>query len=291
MMIPPLAESEAETGVHRLPSILITGCSSGIGYHAAHTLQRLGWQVFAACRREADVARLTGEGLVSLRLDYSDSASIEAALATVLNATGGRLDALFNNGAYAHPAAIEDLATADLRALLEADFIGWHDLTRRVIPAMRRQGSGRIVNCSSVLGVVAGRFTGAYVAAKFAVEGWSDTLRLELAGSGISVSLIEPGPIATRFLEHAREHFVASVDPKGSPFREDYDRALARLTEDHPGSMFERGPEAVTSALLRALQSRRPRARYPVTLPAHIGLWSKRLLPTRVLDWFLLLQR
>jgi len=272
-------------GVGRLPSILITGCSSGIGYHAAHTLQRLGWQVFATCRSDADAARLSAEGLASLRLDYSDGESIAATVAAILKMSGGRLDALFNNGAYAHPAAIEDLATTDLRALFEANFIGWHDLTRRVIPLMRQQGAGRIVNCSSVVGFIAGRFNGAYAASKFAVEGWSDALRLELAGSGIFVSLIEPGPIATRFRDHAREHFLATL-PTGSAFREDYEREAVRLTEDYPGSVFELGPGAVTSALLRALKSKRPSARYRVTLPAHAGAWAKRLLPTRILDWF-----
>jgi NAD(P)-dependent dehydrogenase (short-subunit alcohol dehydrogenase family) len=272
--------------VRRVPSVLITGCSSGIGYHAAHTLQRLGWQVFAACRQSEDAARLSREGLAGLRLDYSDAASIAAAVAAVLDKTSGQLHALFNNGAYAHPSAIEDLATADLRALFEANFIGWHDLTRRVIPVMRAQGSGRIVNCSSVVGFIAGPFNGAYAASKFAVEGWSDALRLELAGTAISVSLIEPGPIATRFREHAREHFLATVDPAASPFREDYRREAGRLTDDYPGSLFELGPGAVTSALLRALTSRRPRPRYRVTLPAHAGALGKRLLPTRLLDWF-----
>src|SRR5262249_39760888 len=162
---------------------------------------------FATCRREEDVARLTQEGLASVRLDYSDAASIASATSLVLRLTNGRLDVLFNNGAYAHPSAIEDLATADLRALFEANFFGWHDLPRRIIPVMRKQGHGRIVNCSSIVGYIAGSMTAAYASSKFAVEGWTDSLRLELAAAGIGVSLIEPGPITTHFLDNARSHF------------------------------------------------------------------------------------
>ncbi len=272
-------------------SILITGCSSGIGYHAAQTLNDRGWRVIATCRKEADCVRLAREGLTAVRLDYADPESIAAALDTVLEATDGRLDALFNNGAYAHPGAIEDLATEHVRALFEANFIGWHDLTRRVVPVMRRQGAGRIVNCSSVLGVVAGRFTGAYVASKFAVEGSSDTLRLELAGTGIRVSLIEPGPIATHFLDNARRHFLDTVDVDHSAFRERYEAEVARAGEGTTSSVFTLGPDAVTRRLIHALDGRRPRARYHVTLPARLGALGKRLLPTWALDRLLLMQR
>jgi NAD(P)-dependent dehydrogenase (short-subunit alcohol dehydrogenase family) len=247
----------------------------------------MGWRVFATCRQQADVERLERQGLTSHRLDYADEASIAAALNAVLTATGGRLDALFNNGAYAHPSAIEDLATDDLRALFEANFIGWHDLTRRVIPVMRAQKQGRIVNCSSVVGYIAGRFTAAYAASKFAVEGWSDSLRLELAGSGIHVSLIEPGPITTDFLKNARAHLAATADPSHSRFGDQYRASLAKVGRpDFFSALLERPPSAVTRALVRALDSARPRARYRVTLPAHAGAWAKRLLPTRLLDWF-----
>jgi NAD(P)-dependent dehydrogenase (short-subunit alcohol dehydrogenase family) len=273
-------------------SILITGCSSGIGYDAARTLHARGWQVFAACRRGEDVARLAAEGLAGVRLDYADAASIAAAVETVLAATGGRLDALFNNGAYSHPGAIEDLATADLRTLFEVNFIGWHDLTRRVIPVMRAQRSGRIVNCSSVVGFLAQRFAGAYVASKFAVEGWSDTLRLELAGTGIRVSLIEPGPIRTRFQATARARFLTTVAGANSAFAEDYRRELVKLDDTVTHAPFELGPQAVTRRLVHALESRRPRVRYRVTVLAHLAALARRLVPTPILDWFLVrLQR
>jgi NAD(P)-dependent dehydrogenase (short-subunit alcohol dehydrogenase family) len=271
-------------------TILITGCSSGIGYAAAHGLKAWGWRVFAACRKQADCDRLAGEGLETVRLDYADEALIAAALDAVLAKTGGRLDALFNNGSISQPGALEDITTDVLRAQFEAGVFGWHELTRRVIPVMRRQGSGRIVNCSSVLGMVAGRFRGAYSAAKFAVEGMTDSLRLDLAGSGIHVILIEPGPIRTRFVESAAARIDQTVDVEASVHREAYKRELDGLAKGGPGGRFRLGPEAVVQQLARALDSAHPRARYRVTIPTHAAAWMKRLLPTSVIDWVLLKQ-
>jgi NAD(P)-dependent dehydrogenase (short-subunit alcohol dehydrogenase family) len=184
-------------------TILITGCSSGIRHHVAGGLKKRGWRVFAAARKEADRERLAGEGFEAVRLDYTDAGSIAAALDAVLAKTGGKLDALFNNGGYAQAGALEDLSTDLVRAQFEVNFFGWHELTRRVIPVMRRQGFGRIVFCSSVLGYMSVRYRGAYSASKYAVEAMADTLRLELHGSGIRVVLIEPGPIASRFVDNA----------------------------------------------------------------------------------------
>ena len=163
-------------------TILITGCSSGIGYDCAIFLRQKGWRVFASCRKEEDCARLREEGFEAPRIDYEDEASIEAGLAEVLEATGGTLDALFNNGAYAIPGAVEDLPRAALRQNLESNLLGYHDLTCRVIPVMRAQGHGRILQCSSVLGFAALRWRGSYNTTKFALEGLNDTLRLSLAG-------------------------------------------------------------------------------------------------------------
>src|SRR4051794_4551841 len=173
-------------------SILITGCSSGIGYAAAHGLKLRGWQVFATARNPDDCERLRSEGLQAFRLDLTDPGTIETALGHVLRRTDGTLDALFNNGGYAQAGALEDMATDLIRDQFEATFLGWPDLPRRVIPVMRRQGSGRIVFCSSILGFLGVRFRGAYAASKFAVEAMADTLRLELKGSGIAVVIIEP---------------------------------------------------------------------------------------------------
>ena len=278
-------------GLAEPKTVLITGCSSGIGYHCAHALKDRGWRVFAACRQQIDCDRLAREGLETVRLDYADEDSIAAAVNHVMTATGGRLDALFNNGAYAHPGAVEDLSTNHLRTLLETNFIGWYDLTRRILPAMRRQGSGRIVNCSSVLGFVAVRFTSAYSASKFAVEGWSDALRLELRGTGIHVSLLQPGPIRSRMLENSRARFMNTIDVRNSPFRRDYGRELSRLSGSSKRSAFKLGPEAMLAPLIHALESPSPRARYRVTIPTQIGAWLKRLLPTVMMDRVLLRQR
>ncbi len=269
-------------------SILITGCSSGIGLDAARTLQARGWRVFATCRREGDCARLRQEGLESVRLDYEDETSIAVAVAEVTERTGGRLDALFNNGAYAIPGALEDIPPEALRAILQANVVGWHDLTCRVIPLMRAQGGGRIVQCSSVLGRVGLKWRGAYVASKFALEGLSDVLRLEMADAGIHVVLIEPGPIASRFRANARAQFEAWVDWQGSARAAQYrDRLLKRLYEDRGPDRFELPPSAVTAVLIRALEAPRPRARYAVTWPARAVEPLRRSLPDRWLDWLL----
>ena len=189
---------------HEQKSILITGCSSGIGLCAAETLKARGWRVFATARKPEDIARLKDEvGVESLYLDYAEPDSIAEAAEHVLKATDGRLDALFNNGGYGQPGALEDIRRDVLRAQFEANVFGWHDLTARVIPAMRKRGQGRIVFCSSVLGLIGAPYRGAYCASKFAIEALADTLRMELQGSGIHVVLIEPGPIATRFVERA----------------------------------------------------------------------------------------
>ena len=268
-------------------SVLITGCSSGIGHACAHGLARRGWQVIASARKPADVDRLAAEGLAAVRLDLDDPDSIAEGLAATLALTGGRLDGLFNNGAYGQPGAVEDLTREVLRAQFETNLFGWHDLTRRVIPIMRAQGHGRIVQDSSVLGLVALPFRGAYVASKFALEGLTDTLRLELAGSGISVSLIEPGPILSRFRENGYAVYQRTIDTEASVHRETYRRMEARLTKQGPAQPFTLPPEAVLRRLIHALESPRPRARYYVTFPTHLLGMLRRLLPTAGLDWML----
>lgn len=269
-------------------SILITGCSSGIGYDAAHGLAARGWRVFAACRTAADCARLREEGLESPRIDYADSATIEAGLAEVLEATGGRLDALFNNGAHACPGLVEDLPTDALREIFESNLFGWHELTRRVIPVMRAQGHGRIVQCSSVLGLITLPWRGAYNATKFAVEGLSDTLRIEMRGTGIHVSLIEPGPVTSRIRQNSIPHFERWIDWENSAREADYRAGLqTRLYAARGPDRFELSASAVTAKLTHAVEARRPRARYPVTLPTHAMGIARRILPVRALDWIL----
>jgi len=268
-------------------SILITGCSSGIGHACARSLAARGWQVIASARKPEDVARLAAEGLAAVQLDLDDPASIQAGLEAALARTSGRLDALFNNGAYGQPGAVEDLTRAVLREQFETNLFGWHDLTCRVIPIMRAQGHGRIVQNSSVLGLVALPYRGAYVASKFALEGLTDTLRLELAGSGIAVSLIEPGPILSRFRDNAYAAYRRGIDAEHSVHRETYAGMEARLTTEGPAQPFTLPPEAVLKKLIHALESPRPRARYYVTFPTHLLGWARRVLGTRGLDWAL----
>jgi NAD(P)-dependent dehydrogenase (short-subunit alcohol dehydrogenase family) len=269
-------------------SILITGCSSGIGLDAARGLKARGWRVFATCRQEADCERLRTEGLESFRLDYADEASIEAAVAETLRRTDGTLDALYNNGAFACPGAVEDLPRGALREIFETNLFGYHDLTQRLIPVMRAQGHGRIVNCSSVLGLVGATWRGAYVATKFAMEGLSDVLRIEMRGTGIEVILIEPGPIATKIRENAVPHFEQWIDWENSARREQYVSLRGRLYGvKTKKDAFELGPEAVTAKLIRALEDRCPKPRYYVTTPTYLMGFLRRVLPTRALDWLI----
>lgn len=265
-------------------TILITGCSSGIGLAAARRLRDRGYPVFASARRDADVERLRAEGLQAVRLDLDDDASIGAALEAVLERSGGRLYGLFNNGAYGQPGAVEDLRRDVLRAQLETALLGWHELTRRVIPVMRARGEGRIIQNSSVLGLVAFAYRGAYVAAKFALEGLTDTLRLELHGTGIQVSLVEPGPILSRFRENAFRKFVDNVDVEASPHRDRYRAMQARLTKEGPAQPLTLPPDAVVRRVIHALEARRAKARYYVTFPTYLFAALRRVLPTTVLD-------
>ncbi|MGG7645096.1 SDR family oxidoreductase [Rhodovulum sp. YNF3179] len=267
-------------------SVLITGCSSGIGLDAARGLQARGWRVFATCRQEADCARLRETGLESFRLDYEDPDSIAAAVEETRARTGDRLDALFNNGAYALPAAVEDLPTDGLRAIFEANFFGWHELTRRVIPVMRAQGHGRIVQCSSVLGFSAIKWRGAYVATKYALEGLTDTLRLEMRDTPIAVILIEPGPVTSRIRVNSQPHFERWIDWENSPRADQYRASLLKRLYRDAGTpdRFELPPSAVTRKLVHALESPHPRPRYYVTTPTYLVGTLRRLLPTRALD-------
>jgi len=272
-------------------TILITGCSSGIGLDAARTLAARGWRVFASCRAEADCARLRDEGLESFALDYADETGVEAAAAEALTRAGGRLDALFNNGAFAIPGFIEDLPTDALRAIFEANLFGWHTLTRALIPAMRAHaeagGAGRIVMCSSVLGFAPVPWRGSYVATKHALEGYADVLRLEMRNAPLHVSLIEPGPIRTRFNENARAQFARWIDVDRSARRDELRAVAGRYGAQAAENPFTRPASAVTAKLVHAVESRRPKARYRVTAPTHVVAAMKRLAPRAALDWLM----
>ncbi len=265
-------------------SILITGCSSGIGYDAAHGLKAHGWRVFATCRKQEDCDRLIAEGFESPRLDLADEDSITEALAHILNETGGALDALFNNGAYAIPGAVEDLPRQAFREIFETNLFGTQDLTNRVIPVMRKQGHGRIINNSSVLGLVGYSWRGAYVATKFALEGLTDTLRLELRPTDIHVILFEPGPVTSKIRQNSIPHFERFIDWKASALSRLYEKLIHRLYQDREPDFFELPASAVTKKLIRALESPRPKPRYYLTTPTYVFGALRRILSTRWLD-------
>ncbi|MFK7938574.1 MAG: SDR family NAD(P)-dependent oxidoreductase [Roseovarius sp.] len=269
-------------------TLLITGCSSGIGYDAACGLRDRGWRVFASCRKAEDCARLIAEGFESPRIDYQDEPSIAAGLAEVLEATGGTLDAVFNNGAFGCPGLVEDLPTDALRDIFQANFFGWHELTRQVIPVMRRQGHGRIIQNSSVLGFVTLPWRGAYNSTKHALEGLTDTMRVEMRGTGIDIITIEPGPITAKIRVNSIPHFERWIDWEAAPRAEEYRaKLIKRLYSDTGPDTFELPASAVTKKLVHALEARRPKPRYYVTTPTYLMGALRRILPTRALDWVL----
>lgn len=266
-------------------TILITGCSSGIGLDAARGLHGRGWRVLATCRGEEDCARLRAEGLESFPLDLDDETSVADGAAEALARVGNALDAVFMNGAFALPGAVEDLPRAGLRAIFETNLFGQVDLANRLIPAMRTRGQGRIVFNSSVLGFFAMPYRGAYAATKFALEGIADTLRREMTGTGIEVVLIEPGPITSELRRKAIPHFERHIDWQASARREEYETRVIPRLYGEGRDRFELPPGAVTAVLVRALEARRPRIRYRVTLPTRVGATLRRLLPDPALDY------
>lgn len=266
-------------------AILMTGCSSGIGYCAAQQLQQRGYQVIASCRKSEDVARLKQSGLkYVIQLDLNSSQSISDAVAETLVLSQGRLFALFNNGAYGLPGAVEDISRAALLRQFETNVFGTHELTCKLLPTLLAQKHARIIQNSSILGFVAMPNRGAYVASKYALEGLTDTLRLELANTSVKVSLIEPGPIVSAFRKNALSVFESTIDVDASRHKEMYQQALTRLRAEGPVMRFTLPPEAVVAALIHALESARPKVRYRITKPTQVLACLKRMLPQTWLD-------
>jgi len=268
-------------------NVLITGCSSGIGLCVATGLQQRGYRVFATARRDEDLARLRAQGLETIELELGDSESIRRAVSSVIELGGGALYALFNNAAFGLPGAVEDLSREALRVQFETNLFGTHELTRLILPLMRRQGHGRIINNSSVLGFVALPFRGAYTASKFALEGLTDTLRLELGGNGIHISLIEPGHIRSRFRDNAHAMFRRYIDAENSVHRLSYHGMERRLQKTGPAAPFTLPPEAVLKKVIAALEDRRPRVRYYVTVPTRLFATVRHFLSYRAMDGLL----
>ena len=265
-------------------TILITGCSSGIGLCVADGLKQRGYRVFATARKEDDVRMLQNQGHEALQLDLDDSDSIQHAVKEILGRTDNRLYALFNNGAYGQPGAVEDLSRDVLRQQFETNFFGWHELTNLVLPVMRQQGHGRIIQNSSVLGFVALKYRGAYNASKYALEGLTDTLRLEFRNTGIHFILVEPGPIESDFRPNALKAFKANIDAVNSPNKQVYKYLVRKLEKEGPVVPFTLKADAVLDKVIHALEAKNPRARYYVTFPTYLFGYLKRLLPIRVMD-------
>jgi NAD(P)-dependent dehydrogenase (short-subunit alcohol dehydrogenase family) len=269
-------------------TILITGCSSGIGYATAKFLKQHGHHVIATARNAQDVSQLSAEGFAALQLDLDDSQSIRNAVSQALEITDGKIDALFNNAAFGQPGAIEDLSREALRCQFETNLFGTHELTNLLIPVMRKQGHGRIIYNSSILGLVAMTYRGAYNASKFALEGLADTLRLELRGSNIYVSLIEPGPILSEFRRNSFVLYKKNIVTDQSFHQARYLAMEARLQKQGSAAPFTLPAESVAKKVLHALEAKRPKIRYYVTFPTYLFAILKRILPVSWLDSLLI---
>lgn len=265
-------------------SILITGCSSGIGYYVAKMLRQKNYRVFATARKLADVQRLSNKGFEAYQLDLNKSQSIQACYQEILTANKGQLYALFNNGAYGQVGAIQDINREILRKQFETNVFGWHELTNLALTTMRQQGYGRIIQNSSILGFMPMRFRGAYCASKYAIEALSDTLRLELHNSNIHISLIEPGPISSRFRKNCMQHFTDNIDITTSSYQTSYQKQIDRMQKNRSPTPFTLPPHAVYKKVLKALEHKKPKPRYYVCFPTYLFGYLKRVLSSRAFD-------
>jgi len=265
--------------------VLVTGCSSGIGRATALLLRDGGWHVLPTARSEEDLEGLRAEGFNPVALDLVDPGSVDRAVSETLELFEGSIGALVNNAGFGQFGAVEDVGREDLRRQFEVNLFGMQQLTNRLIPRFRQQGWGRIVNVSSVYGRVTAPMVGIYCASKYAMEALSDALRMELRGSGVALSLIEPGAIRTEFRRNAAEQAERSLDLQAAEFKERYSKIIKKKKErSSKPSSFSLPPEAVAKKIRRALESRRPKARYCVTIPAHIAAFMRRAAPTSLLD-------
>ena len=266
-------------------SILITGCSSGIGFETAKYLSKNGWDVIASCRQKVDVKKISDLGITCFHLDYQSEKSIDLALDKTLSVTNGNLDAIFNNGAFALPGAIEDIPSEAMKEIFQANFFGWHYLTKKIIPIMRDQGYGKILQCSSILGFITLSYRGPYNATKWALEGYSDTLRMELEGTGIDVISIRPGPIKTLIRENSINYFNKWIDWEKSVLSNQYKNYLIPSLKSNKESLFNRlfelKAEDVAKIVLRSLESKKPQLIYNVTIPTKVMAFLVRVLTKR----------
>jgi len=271
-----------------MKNVLITGCSSGIGYVVAKGLKTRNYRVITTARIPSDVEKLQTEGFDSIQLDYADSNSVQNCADTLEQMIDGDLYGVFHNGAYGQPGAVEDLNRATLEKQFAANVFGWMELNNRLIPHMRVKNQGRIIFNSSVLGLVSLPFRGAYNASKYAIEGFADTLRLELSDTNLKVSLIEPGPIESRFRPNALQAMKDNIDMKGSVHQARYEKTLKRLAKKGHADPFTLPATAVLDKVILCLEKSNPKPHYYVTKPTYIMAYLKRILPTTLMDKFIL---
>jgi NAD(P)-dependent dehydrogenase (short-subunit alcohol dehydrogenase family) len=266
--------------------ILITGCSSGIGRALAIGLPKNRYRVFASVRKPSDLGKLKNHQLEPLLLDLNDSQSIQVAINELLERTEGEFYGLINNAAYGQPGAVEDLPRETLKQQFETNVFGTQELTNLCIKALRQHNQGRIIQISSILGRICLANRGAYNASKFALEALTDTMRLELHGSGIHLSLVEPGPITSNFRLNALQALHKNIQMDTSVHRVHYENVLGRLTGSKPVP-FSQPASSLVPVVKHALESRRPKIRYPVTIPTYVLPNLKRILTDKWMDWVL----
>jgi len=266
-------------------TVLITGCSSGIGLCLAHGLRSAGYHVFATARKEEDLIKLKKLGFDAFLLDLASSKSIKTAIYELYQKTDS-LYALINNGAYGQAGALEDISREALEKQFQANVFGWHELTNLILPSMKERNKGRVIYISSVLGFVAMPFRGPYVASKFAIEGLVNTLRLELKKTKIKLSLIQPGPIESKFRQNAFLAFKENVDSSKSDYKREYKTMIERLNSDN-NVQFTLAPESVLQCVLHALESKSPKNHYRVTFPTKLLAVLCRILPSSWMDHIL----
>jgi len=269
-------------------NILVTGCSTGIGYTVAKGLQERGYRVFATARQQSDIERLEREGLNVIALDLSRSESVQDAANELMLRTSNELYAVFHNGAYGQPGAVEDLSRETLEKQFATNVFGWMELNNRLMPLFRQRNEGRIIFNSSVLGIISLAYRGVYNASKYAIEGFADTMRQELADTNIKVSLIEPGPIESQFRANALKALKENIDLDASVHSQKYQGNIRRLKKQGSVAPFTLPAEAVLKKVIHALESKKPKAHYFVTFPTYLFATLKRLLPTVWLDKILM---
>jgi short-subunit dehydrogenase len=267
-----------------MQNILITGCSSGIGLATAIMLKENGYKVYTTARKKQDVKHLKAQGFCAYKLDVTKPKHITKVLNDIL-VQEGHLDAVFNNAGFGQPGAIEDVSTQVLKEQFETNVFGLHEVTLQCMKIFREQGHGKLIQHSSVLGFISLKFRGAYNASKYAIEGLSDTLRQELIGSNITLSIINTGPVTSKFRENALIKFKQNIDINNSFFAPTYNNELkVRLENDKDNTPFNLPATSVAKVVLRIMQSSKPKPRYYVTGATHLLGFFKRVLSTSLMD-------